>query len=134
MSMRRHLILVAAMGVVVTGSTLLPGCRSKESKKRYRTLEGTVHKIDPATGRVSMSCYVPNVGKTMIIWAEITKETEIYIDGKLADISQIKPDDEVVAEGYKQGTSIIVTRVNVDRKGGRPVEGQEKPPSSTASS
>lgn len=99
----------------VGGMTML-GCKSKESKVQNRTLHGTVATIDVASGSVSMNWFNEKLGKPMIIGGQTTQETEIYIDGKMADLGQLREGDEVVVEGYSEkGKGIFAKRISVTR-------------------
>jgi hypothetical protein len=62
-----------------------------------------------------MNLFNEKEGKTIPVAGKITPETEIYIDGKLADISQLKENDEVSVEGYKKGTDVVAVKVMVAR-------------------
>jgi len=118
MNKQRPLSLVILLIFAVSAGLTLTGCRSKKSKRKYKTLQGVIERIDK-DGAVAMSWFNEKRGKTMIISAPIREDTEIYIDGKLADLSQVKPGDQVVVEGYKEGTDLHPVRVDVIRTAGK---------------
>ncbi len=113
MSKNKRIFIALTLLVIV--STVITGCKSKEPKKRQRTLHGIIDTIDLNSKTVSMEWYNPKRGQTMFIAGRITKDTEIYIDGKIADITQIKPGDSVIVEGYKKGSDIVATKVDIVR-------------------
>ncbi len=98
-------------------SLVLDGCKSKEDKKHNRTLHGTIEEIDVPGNAVTMNWFNEKLGKSMIIAGKITKETEIYIDGKLGNLSQVKSGDKVIVEGYKKGTDIVGVKVSITHAG-----------------
>jgi len=93
----------------------LNGCKSKESKKKPRTLHGTVDSIDMVTKTVIIEWFNDKTGKTMFLPGRVTPETEIFIDGKLADLSQVRTKDDVVVEGYQKGTDNVAVKVTITR-------------------
>ena len=78
-------------------------------------MEGNVESIDLVTRQVSMSFYNKN-GKSVIVTGELVDGAEVYIDGKLSDITKIKVSDNVIVEGFQQGAKVAATRVEVFRK------------------
>jgi len=107
---------IAFLGLllVMTGSVLcLDGCKAKEQKKHNRTIQGTVEEIDIPGNTVTMNWFNEKQGKSLTLAGKITKETEVYIDGKLADLSQVKTGDKVIVEGYKKGTDIVAIKVSI---------------------
>lgn len=91
------------------------GCKSKEDKKRARILHGTIDTIDLPSKTISVEWYNPKRGETMFVAGRITKETEIYIDGKIEDISKIKTGDPVIVEGYKKGSDVVAVKLDIVR-------------------
>lgn len=89
------------------------GCKSKDKKKQSRVIKGTIETIDLGNNIVTMNFFNEKVGKSMPLASPIYKDTEIYIDGKLADISQLKENDPVVVEGFKKGTDLHPTKITV---------------------
>ncbi len=110
---KKRIFVVLALSVSMLIG--ISGCKSKKPKKRERTLHGIIDTIDLNSKTVSMEWYNPKRGQTMFIAGRITKDTEIYIDGKIADITQIKPGDSVIVEGYKKGSDIVATKVDIVR-------------------
>ncbi len=113
--MRKNKTLIVAITLACAMMIVSGGCKSKSSKKRYRTLHGIIDTIDLKSKTVSMEWYNPKRGQTMFIAGRITKDTEIYIDGKLSDITKVKSGDSVVVEGYKKGSDIVAVKVDIVR-------------------
>lgn len=122
----RYRILVVLFIFVLLGLGLVPGCKSKEEKKKSQVREGTIVSVDPASGTVSMSIYIKKLRKERIITGDIAN-AEIYIDGKLVTIEQLRPGDYVSVEGYKKSDKIVATRIRVVRTGGKALQIGKKP-------
>jgi len=101
------IVFVAALAVGVNG------CKSKEDKKQNRTLQGTIESVDLPTKTVTMNWFNEKWGKPIIVAGRVTNETEIYVDGKIGDLGQVKVGDKVIVEGYKKGADIVAVKVNV---------------------
>jgi hypothetical protein len=111
---RSKVICVILLAAAVLGVGLY-GCKAKKPKQVNRTLKGTVESIDLTNKTVTMSWFNEKIGRSMPISARITNDTEIYIDGKLSDLSQVKENDPVVAEGFQKGGDTVVQRVKIIR-------------------
>jgi|WetSurMetagenome_2_1015567.scaffolds.fasta_scaffold131875_2 hypothetical protein len=115
--MKRSTSIVVLGLFLASFAFLADGCKSKEDKKHTRTLKGTIEELDIPGNTVTMNWFNEKLGKSMIIAGKITKETEIYIDGKLGKLSHVKSGDKVIVEGYKKGTDIIAVKVNITQVG-----------------
>jgi hypothetical protein len=105
-------LLVAVLALLVLAGGF-SGCKSKDKKKQSRVIKGIVESIDLANNIVTMNFFNEKVGKNIPLASPIYKDTEIYIDGKLADISQLKENDPVVVEGFKKGADLHPTKITV---------------------
>jgi len=114
---RIGLVVIITFIFILSAGALIPGCRSKKPKKKYARREGTVQAIDLETRRVSIASYVKKLGKTIPITGALAPEAEIYIDGKLSDLSEVGIGDKVIVDGYKYKGQITATRVEIIRKG-----------------
>ncbi|NLX05493.1 MAG: hypothetical protein GXY33_10145 [Phycisphaerae bacterium] len=124
--------LTACVAVCLAASILISGCGSGKSKRRYDTRDGVVEAVDPATRRVTMTTFVPKLGRTIKITGQLAEDAEIYIDGKLADLSQIELNDRVRVYGYKEGDEIMATKVEILRtEGGSEAATVQKPAAET---
>jgi hypothetical protein len=83
--------------------------------------------VSAANNTVAMNWYSEKLGKSIPVSGKIIPETEIYIDGKLADINQLKENDEVIVEGYKKGTDVIALKVMVTRTAANGSQTIQKP-------
>ncbi len=110
--MRRNILLVVSAAIMLTG---LVGCKSKDDTKRERILHGTVDTIDLPSKTISIEWYNPKRSETMFIAGRLTKDTEIYIDGKITDITKIKIGDPVIVEGYKKGSDVVAVKIDIVR-------------------
>jgi len=111
----KKIIAVLMIGLAMMWA--MSGCKSKNKEAKHRTLQGTIAVISTANNTVAMNWYSEKLGKTIPVSGKIVPETEIYIDGKLADLSQLKENDEVIVEGYKKGSDVVALKVMVTRTG-----------------
>ncbi len=118
--MTRSKSIVVLGLLLATFAFFTDGCKSKSEKKRNRVLRGTIEEVDIPGKTVTMNWFNEKLGKSMVIAGQITKETEIYIDGKLGDLSQIKSGDKVIVEGYQKGTDTVAAKVNITHTGQTP--------------
>lgn len=125
MTQRGRYTLTVALILLASAALLLPGCRSKKPKKRHKTLHGVVTYVDLTTGDVAMDWFNPKKSKTIQVTGRVTKDTDIYIDGKLAAITDIKIGDPVIVEGYIQGADAVAERVTIDHGTGKTINRPE---------
>ena len=114
-------IALAAVAVAIAGLVGVPGCRREDSGKEYRTISGTVLSVDEATGKVAMLFFNKKKQMEMKVEGTVTAQTEILINGRVAQLSEVKTDERVVVTGYieKDGARkrMVATRVQVEREG-----------------
>ena len=114
------LAAAAAVAVAAAGLVSVPGCRREKTGKEYRTIKGTALSIDEATGKVAM-VFVNKKGAELTVEGTVTAKTEILINGRVAQLSEIKTDERVIVTGYieKDGSRkrMFATKVEVDREG-----------------
>jgi hypothetical protein len=121
----KKILIVVMMGLAMMWA--MNGCKSKDKEAKHRTLQGTVAMVSAANNTVAMNWYSEKLGKSIPVSGKIIPETEIYIDGKLADINQLKENDEVIVEGYKKGTDVIALKVMVTRTAANGSQTIQKP-------
>jgi hypothetical protein len=102
-------------GVVFLASLplLCGGCGEKEQQAEIITLEGKVAKIDrtsDTTGKITVLYFSEKQKQDMTGTAQVTKETEIMIDGAAAILKDLRDGDHVRGE------------VRVDKQGGKKVQ------------
>jgi hypothetical protein len=101
--------------VLTVAAGLLDGCKAKEKKAHNKTIKGAIDKIDLSSNTVTLSWFNENAGRTLYLAAPVSRETEIYIDGKLADLPQVKVGDQAIVQGYKKGSDLVPVRVDIVR-------------------
>ena len=115
----RRSSVVLFLGLMCSGAWLLPGCAEEAPKRKYRVLEGTAEKIDLKTGQVSMNYFSKKRNEELAVEGRITDETEVLINGRLARLEDIRPQEHVRVTGYKEGKGanalVVVTRVEIER-------------------
>ena len=107
------------LGLLCAAAWLLPGCAEEAPKRKYRVLEGTAEKIDLKTGQVSMNYFSKKRNEELAVEGRITDETEVLINGRLARLEDIRPQEHVRVTGYKEGKGVnalvVVTKVEIER-------------------
>lgn len=116
---------------ILAGVLVLDGCKSSKPKRREMTLSGVAESIDVDRGIVTMNFFSKKRGKMVPLDGRIVPETEIYIDGRLSELNQIKQGDEIIAQGYKEGPAIVVLRIEVIRSGSEQIAVPALLPAST---
>ena len=120
LSMKRHhplfLILLALLPV------LGGGCRDKQQQAEIISLEGKVEKIErtsDTTGKITVAFFSEKQKQEMTGTAQVTKETEIMIDGAAATLKDLHDGDRVRGEvrvEKKEGKKIqSVLKIHVER-------------------
>ena len=104
------------------------GCSGKESSYEVLPLEGRVEKIDArpdGTGTIMVLYFSEKHNQEMIGAGEITKETEIMINGAVATLKEIREGErvrgEVRVEKKGQEKRRVALKIYVDRP--KPVGG-----------
>jgi len=111
LSMRGH------HGRVQVLLTLLPvlcvGCGEKQQQAEIFSLEGKVEKIERSsdtTGKITVAYFSEKQKQEITGTAQVTKETEIMIDGAAATLKDLRDGERVRGE------------VRVEKKGGKRVQ------------
>ncbi len=77
------------------------GCSKKESGPEVFTLEGKIEKIDrqsDTTGKITVIYYSEKQKQEMSGTGQVTKETEIMIDGAIATLKDLREGERVRGE------------------------------------
>ena len=101
---------VVFMGMVVVGC---PGCGEKEPQAEIISLEGKVEKIErtsDTTGKITVAYFSEKQKVEVIGTGQVTKETEIMIDGAAATLKDLREGERVRGD------------VRVEKKGGKKVQ------------
>ena len=103
----RVLILLALLPV------LCGGCGEKQPQAEIISLEGKVEKIErtsDTTGKITVAYFSEKQKQEMTGTAQVTKETEIMIDGAAAILKDLREGERVRGE------------VRVEKKGGKKIQ------------
>lgn len=99
-----------------------PGCRKDDSGPEVIPLSGTIETIEMTgehAGRISVLYYSEKHKQEMIGVGDVTKETEIMINGAVAKLSDLRKGDRIRGEVrvHKKGGTKTQTalRIYVDR-------------------
>ena len=104
---RRVLILLALLPV------LCGGCGEKQPQAEIISLEGKVEKIErtsDTTGKITVAYFSEKQKQEIHGTAQVTKETEIMIDGAAATLKDLREGERVRGD------------VRVEKKGGKKVQ------------
>jgi hypothetical protein len=121
---KKHWIITLALA----SSVMLPvsGCSKKDRSSKPVTKEGTIKSIDKAN-RTAVVTIMDKLGQLQDMDGKFTHETVITINGKPAELGDIKPGDTadvtVVRKGEGLNVELIATRVAIKREG----PGESKP-------
>lgn len=91
----------AVFGAVVLLGIGAPGCRQAEDEADILTLQGKIEKVDAkpdGTGTVTISYYNEKHGEEMVGTGEISRETEIMVNGVMAGIGDLRVGDQARGE------------------------------------
>ncbi len=117
---RPLVILVFTIGVAWPLASA--GCRRNEPSFEVFTLEGRIEKIDltsDKTGEITVLYYSEKHGQDMTGTGLVTTETEIMINGALAELADLREGDRVRGEvriDRKRGEKIqTALKIHVDR-------------------
>lgn len=99
---------------------LTAACRSDKPERKYvEPIEGRAEAINVETGEVTMLWYNEKKGKEVPITGRVTDETEYFINGRAAKLTDIRLNERVRVSGYIRGSDMdreyIVVKVEVDR-------------------
>ena len=117
-TIRRSCVMLA-LGLSCSGAWLLSGCSEEAPDRKYRVLEGTAEMIDLKTGKVSMQYFSKKRNEELAVEGRVTDTTEVLINGRLARLEDIRPQEHVRVTGYKEGKGVnalvVVTKVEIER-------------------
>lgn len=102
----------------VACSFSLGGCKERKEERVYRALRGIARSKNPETGLVSMDFTREN-GHVVELEGQVTQDTEIFVDGRVATLDDVRIGEEVEVIGYITGSGkqrqMVVTQVVVTR-------------------
>ena len=115
----RNAFLGLLMAVIVLPSVNL-GCNRDSNKPKFvQPRKGRVSAINRETGEVKMVLYLPKQKKEQEITGKLDPHVEIFINGALAKVEDVKIDDTVQVLGRITGSGpdaqFVATRVEVER-------------------
>lgn len=96
------------------------GCRSDKPERKYREpIDGTAEAINVETGEVTMLWYNEKKDKEIPLTGRVTDETEYFINGRAAKLTDIRLKERVRVSGYIRGSDMdreyVVVKVEVER-------------------
>ena len=98
---------------------VLPGCGKKEDARKHRRLEGVIEQIDLAASEVTLRYFSDKHQVETTITGRVTAETEIFINGVLSSLGQLRVGERVAVLGWVQGRGdqrvVVADEVRVER-------------------
>lgn len=91
-------------------------CGDDEPKVRVRTIPGTIMKIDTANRRLTLRYLHEKSGVHREVEGDVLPDTEIFINGKLSPLSDLKIGERAVIQGRieKTATSTKIYALKID--------------------
>ena len=104
-----------AAGLLIT----LPGCSKDDDEPEFRQLEGTAEKLNLDTGQVALRFFHQKSGTEQIIEGIVNDQTEVLINGRVAELKDIRLKERVKVTGYRKGkgadAQMVAVRVEIER-------------------
>jgi hypothetical protein len=115
-----HAITRTAFCLLCAAVALTAACRSDKPERKYREpIEGTAEAINVETGEVTMLWFNEKKNREVPLTGRVTDETEFFINGRSAKLTDIRIKERVRVSGFISGTDMdreyVVTRVEVER-------------------
>lgn len=115
-----------------------PGCSEKDSGRKYRQLEGTITSIDLPNAQVTLRFFSEKHRTETTVTGKVTAETEIFINGALSSLEDLREGERVLVRGWVRGRGadrevvaerVVVERADTIRRGpaGQPTETDDQP-------
>ncbi len=95
------------------------GCGRKDAGRKHRRLEGTIEQIDQANSQVTLVYYSEKHNTEVSVTGQVTPETEIFINGALSSLHDLREGERVTVIGWVQGhggdRTVVAVTVTVQR-------------------
>lgn len=115
MIIRTLLPAVMAAGLLIT----LPSCSKDDDEPEFRQLEGTAEKLNLDTGQVALRFFHKKSGSEQIIEGIVNDQTEVLINGRVAELKDIRLKERVKVTGYRKGkgsdVQMVAVKVEIER-------------------
>lgn len=112
---KTRVLAALALGVILASS----GCSKDDEEPEFRQIEGTAEKLDLATGEVALRFFHKKSGKEQILSGMVTDQTEVLINGRVAELKDIRLQERVKVTGYKKGSGaraqLVAVKVEIER-------------------
>ena len=114
-------------------TTLPGGCRQRERSPEVFSLEGKIEDIKTTAGgqgEITVIYYSEKHGQEVVGTALVTKETEIMINGAIAELSQIKEGErvrgDVLVDRSGEERTYRILKMHIDRPSEQPPAGPQR--------
>lgn len=107
------------LGMLMIAAVLPAGCKEEDDGPKSHYVQGTIESIDLANGMVRVRSYSEKHKQEMFHDVEVTKDTEVKINGAIAKLTDVKVGEN--AEGHitvvKEDNQrrFIADRVSIER-------------------
>jgi len=93
---------VVSLSLLAGGLFGLAGCKTEKSEREHGAIRGTILNVDEATGKITVRHYSEKKKKHLPREITVTPKTEIFINGRIAQLNEIKTSEQVVVAGYAE--------------------------------
>jgi hypothetical protein len=108
---------------IMVAAVLLPvsagGCSKRRDAPQFETVEGVIERIDLPNSEVTLRYYNRKRDREVSITGKATAETEIYINGVLSALADLREGERVSVVGRIEGSGpdreVVATRVDARR-------------------
>ena len=108
-------VLAALTAVIV----VVQGCSKASDTRDYRTIEGVIERIDLAKAEVTLRYYSQKRDREVNITGKATAETEVFINGVLSSLEDLREGERVTVVGWAKGhgadREVVAERIRAER-------------------
>lgn len=109
----------AAVALLLLSPLASTGCSEKDSARKHRQLEGTITNIDLDNAKVTLRFYSEKHKAETTVTGRVTPKTEVFINGQLSSLKDLREGERVSVVGWVQGRSadreVVAVKVTVER-------------------
>ena len=114
-----HRFTGAAVALLLLSPLASTGCSEKDSARKHRQLEGTITNIDLDNAIVTLRFYSEKHKAETTVTGKVTPQTEVFINGQLSSLKDLREGERVSVVGWVQGRSadreVVAVEVTVQR-------------------
>ncbi|RIK62669.1 MAG: hypothetical protein DCC65_17020 [Planctomycetota bacterium] len=129
-----RMVVLCCITLPVIGT--VSGCSGDRDKgPKIRTIKGVAKSVDAANNQVSM-LFKNDKGMEIVLKGYVQADTEVWINGKIHKLEDVREGDTVSVTGYRDKSSeepkLIATKIEVTRAESGDWKKQDKPADSAS--